>query len=138
MRLAALIDDAAQMVVDDRVEDDAGLFLDVLEYLDQLLFGTDQRIDVLDGARILVLRRSGPAGGEESLAGRVRNQMQMEEVLRLVHAFLHGLWSNVDKAGRENGSAGRHCIRSHLVHNSTAVERQTAGLWMETWTSYLS
>jgi hypothetical protein len=74
-----------EFLIDDGVEDDARLAVDLLEDLLQLLFGADQRIDVLDGARILVLRRRRAPGREQRFARRVGDQMQMEEALRFVH-----------------------------------------------------
>jgi hypothetical protein len=52
---------------------------------------------MLDRPCILVLRRGRPTGRQQGLAGRVRNQMQMEEALRFVHGILSWLWVAVDK-----------------------------------------
>ena len=45
-----------------------------------LLLGADERIDVLDRARILVLGRRRPAGGQQRFACCVRDQVQMEKI----------------------------------------------------------
>ena len=97
--LAGLLELLGQLLVDDGVEHDAGLFLDVLEHLHQLLFGADQRVDVLDGARILVLRGCRPSRRKQRFARGVRNQVKVEEALGFVHKLARGLWSNVDKGG---------------------------------------
>ena len=118
-RGAALVDHVRKLLVDDRVEHDARLLLDVLEHLRQLLFGADQRIDVLDRARVLVLRRSRAAGGEQRLAGGVRDQMQVEEALRFVHNRLGQPVECCGQSGPEH-PAGRDATVSdgRFVHNS--------------------
>ena len=108
-----------QLLVDHGVEHDARLLLDVLEHLRQLLLGADQRIDVLDRARILVLRRGRAAGREQRLAGGVGDQVQVEEALGFVHRVRLRLWACVDKPGPVTaGRLGGDCIRWPVVHNS--------------------
>ena len=86
-RRAALVDPPRQRLVDHRIEHDARFLLYVLEHLHQLLLGADQRKDVLDRTRVLVLRRNRAPGGEQRLAGRVGDQMKVEEALRFAHSF---------------------------------------------------
>ena len=65
---------------------DAGLALDGLEHLCQLLFGADQRVDVLHSAGIAILCGRCPARGQKRLAGGVRDEVEMEEALGSVHS----------------------------------------------------
>jgi hypothetical protein len=82
---AALVDTAGKVLIDDRVEDNARLLLDVLEHFRYLLFGADERIDMLDGARILVLRGSRSAGCQQRFTGGIGNQVKVKEALGFVH-----------------------------------------------------
>ena len=136
-RRAALVDLPRQSLVDHRIEHDARLLLDVLEHLHQLLFGADQRIDVLDRARVLVLRRRRAAGGKQRLAGRVRDQMQMEEALRFGHPSQGcpgRLWPAVDKMRAGSTSpAGRlyqmpRCPQFALPWRSSDALWRTVGI----------
>ena len=60
------------------------LLVDVFQYLGHLPLRADQRVDVLDRARILVLGGSRAAGGKKRLAGRIGDQVKVEEALGLV------------------------------------------------------
>lgn len=111
------IDHLSEPGIDDGVEHDAGLFLDVLEHPHELLFRTDQRVDVLDGAGIHILRGDRPTGGEKRFAGGVGDQVKVKEALRFVHSGCTGLWADVDNRAAEARAAQAECIRCPLVHN---------------------
>ena len=75
---AALLDLLDQLLVDDGVEDDAGRLLDLLQDALELLGRAHQRVDVLDGPHLRVLHGGGLGHGGQRLAGRVRDEVQME------------------------------------------------------------
>ena len=75
---AALLDLLDQLLVDDGVEDDAGRLLDLLQHALELLGGAHQRMHVLDRPHLRVLHGGGLGHGGERLAGRIRDEVQME------------------------------------------------------------
>ena len=70
----------AEVLIDQREEDDAGRRLDLGDGAVELRPGPDQRVDVLDRRHVLVLGRDGTAGRDQRLAGRIRDQVQVEIV----------------------------------------------------------
>ncbi len=87
-RGAAFIHLTGKLLVHHRIKHDAGFALHLIKHTSELLLISNQRVDVLDRPRVLVLRGCGASCGQESLAGRIRNHVKMEEALRLLHGFL--------------------------------------------------
>src|SRR5271168_3852207 len=69
--LAPCLKSVGKVGIDERKENDSGRILD-------LGCGAHQRIDMLDRSDPLILRGSGPRGGDQRFAGRVRNKMKVE------------------------------------------------------------
>src|SRR5690606_22215574 len=95
-RSAPFLEPPRKLLVHHRIKDDARLFLNPRAHLLQMLFGTDQGVDVLDRARVLVLRGCRTPRRKERLASGVGNQVKMEETLLLLHTTLPVLWTAVD------------------------------------------
>ena len=77
--LAAMaLDLGDQLVVDDRVEDDARCLFDFGEHTGELALGADQRMHVLDGPHICVLNGRRLGDGGQRFTGRIRDQMQVK------------------------------------------------------------
>ena len=78
-QLAAMVfEPLHQVLLEQRVEDDAGRLLDFGQDAVELLLRAHQRIDVLDRHDLAVLRGRGPRHGRQRLAGRIRDEVQME------------------------------------------------------------
>ena len=88
MRLQACSRRSPSVAVDERVEDDAGLLFEFLDDPIELLRRAHHGMHVLDGAALGVLRRGGAGDVEQSLAGRVRNQVDVEEALAAFHVVI--------------------------------------------------
>ena len=85
---AGRLEPLAEIAVDQRVEDDARRFLEVGDDPVELLGRAHQRVDVLDGADVGVLRRSGASDRDQRFAGRVRNHVEVEEAFAVLHAVI--------------------------------------------------
>ena len=75
---AAALDLLDQLPLDDRVEDDAGRLLHLLQYPLELLHGAHEGMHVLDRAHLRVLHGGRLGHGGQGLAGGIGDQMQME------------------------------------------------------------
>src|SRR5690606_20122856 len=102
--------------------------VDFLQNLAKLTFGPDQRIDVLDRARVLVLRRGSAPGRKQGFAGRVGDQMEVEETLRLVHKNCRGLLRSVDGCGSRPAPRGPTVSDGDLSTIRCAPEKRAA-MW---------
>src|SRR5690606_24608610 len=104
---ALLFERTANLRIDDRVEDDARAPLDILEDAFEMAFGADHRPQVANRADIVELREPGGPDHVERLAGRIREQVQVE-LARLGHEGAPRLWKSMGKSlaepcGREQG-----------------------------------
>ena len=75
---AAFFKPLRKIGIDQRKENDSGRVLDLGNHPIELGRGAHQRIDMFDRGDALILRRGGARGGDQRLAGRVRDQMKME------------------------------------------------------------
>ena len=87
----------AECTVDQRVEDDARSFLEGGDDPVELLGRADQRMDVLDGADVGILRGGGTGDRDQGFAGRVGNHVQVEETFPVLHAVIP---CPVDESGK--------------------------------------
>jgi hypothetical protein len=77
---------ARQILLEQRIEHDARRFLEIGERPVELLLGPHQRMHMLHRQDFGILRRSGAGDGDQGLAGRVRNQVQMKIAWCLGHS----------------------------------------------------
>ena len=112
---AALLQHGGERHVDQRVEHDAGRVLDLPQRPVDLRLRADQRVDVLDRMRVLVLRRGGARDVDQRLAGRVGDQVQMEIAMRR-HAL--------ESCGRRRRDHARQCLMGPDI--PLVQERSTA------------
>ena len=67
-----------QILLEQRIEHDTRRFLEIGERPVELLLRSHQRVHMLHRQDFGVLRRRGAGDGDQGLAGRVRNQVQMK------------------------------------------------------------
>ena len=89
--------------IDQRVEHDAGRFLDLLQRLLGQRLRAHHRVDVLDRMAVLVLGGSRAPDGNQRLAGRVGHEMQMKITL-CDHGSTCGVLSSAALSSRIPGS----------------------------------
>ena len=75
---AFLLQPLGEVVIEQGIEHDAGRFLDLGQHAIELFLGPHQRIDMLDRRHLGVLRRRRASDRDQSLTGRIRDEMQME------------------------------------------------------------
>ena len=113
---AALFKPLGKTGIDQRKEDDARRILDLGDDALELSPAAHQGIDMFDRSDALILGRRGSRGGDQRLAGQVRDQMKMEIAAaqrgprRSIAAGYNqwrGLWTGVENEARQARALSR-------------------------------
>src|SRR5690606_21349976 len=82
---------------------------------------------MLDGARVSVLRRRRPSCRQQGFAGRIRYQMQVKELLGLVHSVDASPVDGCGKDGRSGPFSRQPCMTAGFIHKVWCCARESYG-----------
>ena len=117
---AAALQLLRQLLIDNRIEDDAGRLLDLLQHPLQLSGRAHERMHVLDRTELRILNGRGLGDGRQRLACRVGNEMDVKVARRRGGH----LWKKVRVIQGRSGRTGLCSLGCSPVHGVVPKRRR--------------